>query len=89
MQRFINSLLKGIKGLVITLVGSSIGLVILELKDIHPSGIAGIVWKVVGISVVTGILVGLQRALGYDPNKDPKVVGTLVPTVPVPPPNAK
>lgn len=79
LKRIANALLKGARTIGVVAAGGAITALIMFLKSWEPTGIAGAIWTLVGVTVVTGALASVLRLIGYDPNKDPAVVGPLVP----------
>jgi hypothetical protein len=84
LARILNSLLTGGKTLLYSLAGLIVAQALVAVGDLHFNGVAGLLWKTIGAGVVIGILKSLQRLFAYKVEKDPAVVGPLVPLAAVP-----
>ena len=84
MARLWNSLLTGGKTMLYGLAGLALTQAAIAVGNFHPSGAAGIVWSIFGAGLVMGIIKAGQRWLSYQVEKDPAVVGPLVPLSAVP-----
>ena len=84
LARLWNSLISGAKTMLYGLAGAALAQALAALADIHPGGVAGIVWSTVGYSVAVGFIKSLQRMIAYKVELDTAVVGPLVPLSAVP-----